>query len=378
MNVVADSTSMGSPFSRIEDLIDDARNGRMFVLVDDEGRENEGDLIVPAEFATPEAINFMARHGRGLVCLALSPDRATKLELEPMQRRNVKRFDTAFTVSIEATDGVSTGISASDRAHTIHTAIDPRSTATDITAPGHVFPIVARDGGVLVRAGHTEAAVDVARLAGLEPAGVICEIMNDDGSMARRDDLIAYCQKHGLKIGTIADLIAYRRRVDRVVERVLERDFESRWGGSFRMIVYVNTADGTEHAALVKGNLGGDAPVLVRMHRVNPLIDIMGDTTTGRGDELHRAMELIGEEGRGVVVVIRAARPDSLSTLLEGHEIEPDESGGALRAYGTGAQILLDLGIREMVLLSNSERIVVGLGGFGLSIAGRRPIKGGD
>lgn len=378
MNVVADSTSMDSPFSPIEDLIDDARNGRMFVLVDDEGRENEGDLIVPAEFATPEAINFMARHGRGLVCLALSPDRATKLELEPMQRRNVKRFDTAFTVSIEATDGVSTGISASDRAHTIHTAIDPRSTATDITTPGHVFPVVARDGGVLVRAGHTEAAVDVARLAGLEPAGVICEIMNDDGSMARRDDLIAYCQKHGLKIGTIADLIAYRRRVDRVVERVLERDFESRWGGSFRMIVYVNTADGTEHAALVKGNLGGDAPVLVRMHRVNPLIDIMGDTTTGRGDELHRAMELIAEEGRGVVVVIRAARPDSLSTLLEGHEIEPDESGGALRAYGTGAQILLDLGIREMVLLSNSERIVVGLGGFGLSIAGRRPIKGGD
>ena len=378
MNVVADSTSMDSPFSRIEDLIDDARNGRMFVLVDDEGRENEGDLIVPAEFATPEAINFMARHGRGLVCLALSPDRATKLELEPMQRRNVKRFDTAFTVSIEATDGVSTGISASDRAHTIHTAIDPRSTATDITTPGHVFPVVARDGGVLVRAGHTEAAVDVARLAGLEPAGVICEIMNDDGSMARRDDLIAYCQKHGLKIGTIADLIAYRRRVDRVVERVLERDFESRWGGSFRMIVYVNTADGTEHAALVKGNLDGDAPALVRMHRVNPLIDIMGDTTTGRGDELHRAMELIGEEGRGVVVVIRAARPDSLSTLLEGHEIEPDESGGALRAYGTGAQILLDLGIREMVLLSNSERIVVGLGGFGLSIAGRRPIKGGD
>ena len=378
MNVVADSTSMDSPFSPIEDLIDDARNGRMFVLVDDEGRENEGDLIVPAEFATPEAINFMARHGRGLVCLALSPDRATKLELEPMQRRNVKRFDTAFTVSIEATDGVSTGISASDRAHTIHTAIDPRSTATDITTPGHVFPVVARDGGVLVRAGHTEAAVDVARLAGLEPAGVICEIMNDDGSMARRDDLIAYCQKYGLKIGTIADLIAYRRRVDRVVERVLERDFESRWGGSFRMIVYVNTADGTEHAALVKGNLGGDAPVLVRMHRVNPLIDIMGDTTTGRGDELHRAMELIAEEGRGVVVVIRAARPDSLSTLLEGHEIEPDESGGALRAYGTGAQILLDLGIREMVLLSNSERIVVGLGGFGLSIAGRRPIKGGD
>jgi 3,4-dihydroxy 2-butanone 4-phosphate synthase/GTP cyclohydrolase II len=378
MNVVADSTSMDSPFSRIEDLIDDARNGRMFVLVDDEGRENEGDLIVPAEFATPEAINFMARHGRGLVCLALSPDRATKLELEPMQRRNVKRFDTAFTVSIEATDGVSTGISASDRDHTIHTAIDPRSTATDITTPGHVFPVVARDGGVLVRAGHTEAAVDVARLAGLEPAGVICEIMNDDGSMARRDDLIAYCQKHGLKIGTIADLIAYRRRVDRVVERLLERDFESRWGGNFRMIVYVNTADGTEHAALVKGNLGGDAPVLVRMHRVNPLIDIMGDTATGRGDELHRAMELIAEEGRGVVVVIRAARPDSLSTLLEGHEIEPDESGGALRAYGTGAQILLDLGIREMVLLSNSERIVVGLGGFGLSIAGRRPIEGGD
>ncbi len=378
MSVVADSASMESPFSPVEDLIQDARNGRLFVLVDDEGRENEGDLIVPAEFATPEAINFMARYGRGLVCLALSPDRARDLELEPMQRRNVKRFDTAFTVSIEATEGVSTGISASDRAHTIHTAIDPRSSAADITTPGHVFPVVAREGGVLVRAGHTEAAVDIARLAGLAPAGVICEIMNDDGTMARRDDLIAYCQQHGLKIGTIADLIAYRRRADRVIEKLLERDFESRWGGAFRMVVYVNTADGTEHAALVKGDVASEGPVLVRMHRVNPLIDIMGDTTTGRGDELHRAMELIAEEGRGVVVVIRAARTDSLSTLLEGREIDPGESGGALRAYGTGAQILLDLGIREMELLSNSERTVVGLDGFGLSIAGRRPIEGGD
>ena len=365
----------GPPFASIEEIIDDARNGRLCVLVDDEGRENEGDLIVPAELVTPEAINFMARYGRGLICLALSAERTAKLALEPMQRRNDKRINTAFTVSIEAKEGVSTGISASDRARTIHTAIDPRSSADDITTPGHVFPVVARDGGVLVRAGHTEAAVDIARLAGLAPAGVICEIMNDDGTMARRDDLLAYCQRHALKIGTIADLISYRRRKDRVVERRLEHELVSRWGGRFRMIVYVNSVDGTEHAALVKGELGGEAPVLVRMHRVNPLIDLFGDTAAGPGHELHRAMEMIDAAGRGVVVAIREARPDALSTLIQGDEIDAGERGGALRAYGVGAQILLDLGVREMVLLSNSERTVVGLDGFGLTIVGRRPIR---
>ena len=305
-----------SVFASIEEIIDEARRGRVFVLVDDERRENEGDLVIPAAKASAETINFMARFGRGLICLALTRARAAELRLEPMQRRNVKRFDTAFTVSIEAKEGVSTGISAADRAHTIRTAIDPGSGADDLTTPGHVFPVVARDGGVLVRAGHTEAAVDIARLAGLEPAGVICEILNDDGTMARRDDLVDYCCRHRLRIGTIAALIAYRRRRDHVVERRLERDLDSRWGGRFRMVLYVNTVDYAEHLALVKGEISGQAPVLVRMHRVNPLNDLLGETGGGRSHELHTAMEMIGRAGRGVVVLICDSRPTSLSQLL--------------------------------------------------------------
>jgi 3,4-dihydroxy 2-butanone 4-phosphate synthase/GTP cyclohydrolase II len=363
-----------SVFASIEEIIDEARRGRVFVLVDDERRENEGDLVIPAAKASAETINFMARFGRGLICLALSDARAAELRLEPMQRRNVKRFDTAFTVSIEAREGVSTGISAADRAHTIRTAIEPGSVADDLTTPGHVFPVVARDGGVLVRAGHTEAAVDIARLAGLAPAGVICEIMNDDGTMARRDDLVAFCRRHHLRIGTIAELIAYRRRRDHVVERRLERDLDSRWGGRFRMVLYVNTVDYAEHLALVKGEISGRAPVLVRMHRVNPLSDLLGETGGGRSHELHTAMEMIGRAGRGVAVLIRDSRPTSLSRLLEGGDVDPAEHEGALRAYGVGAQILRDLGVSEMVLLSNSEQTIVGLKGFDLTIAGRRPI----
>src|SRR5690242_13528881 len=250
----------------IEAIIDEARNGRMFVLVDDEDRENEGDLIIPAQMATPDAINFMATHGRGLICLALTAQRVGALGLQPMSRTNRSRMETAFTTSIEAREGVTTGISAADRARTVSVAIDASKGPDDVVSPGHVFPLVAREGGVLVRAGHTEAAVDIARLAGLNPSGVICEIMNDDGSMARRDDLIRFSQFHNLKVGTIADLIAYRRRYDRIIARTLETDFESRYGGRFKMIVYTNTAAYAEHIALVKGAVAGEEPVLVRMH----------------------------------------------------------------------------------------------------------------
>ena len=276
-----------------EEIIEEARNGRMFILVDDEDRENEGDLVIPAQMATPEAINFMAKHGRGLICLALTPDRVGELGLELMARRNETRHETAFTISIEARDGVTTGISAPDRAHTIATAIDPTKGREDIVTPGHIFPLVARDGGVLVRTGHTEAAVDLARLAGLNPSGVICEIMNDDGSMARRDDLIAFAQHHGLKIATISDLVAYRRRYDRIVERQVETTLVSRFGGEFQMAIYVNKVAYAEHIALWKGDLAGDGPALVRMHALNVLDDVLGDAASGKGGELQTAMRMI-------------------------------------------------------------------------------------
>src|SRR5205085_2667451 len=248
--------------SPIEDVIEEARNGRMFILVDDQDREDEGDLVIPAQMATPAVINFMAKHGRGLICLALTRQRVEQLKLPLMPQQNASRLRTAFTVSIEAREGVTTGISAPDRARTVATAIDPSTGPGDIETPGHIFPLMARDGGVLVRTGHTEAAVDIARLAGLNPSGVICEIMNDDGTMARRNDLIAFAQRHGLKIGTIADLIAYRRRHDRIVERALECDFDSRWGGRFRMHVYINRVAHAEHIALVKGDVTTPEPVL--------------------------------------------------------------------------------------------------------------------
>jgi 3,4-dihydroxy 2-butanone 4-phosphate synthase/GTP cyclohydrolase II len=365
--------------SPIEDVIEDARNGRMFILVDDEDRENEGDLVIPAQMATPEAINFMAMYGRGLICLALTGERVRELGLPMMARKNEARHSTAFTVSIEAREGISTGISAPDRAHTIATAIDPQKSAGDIVSPGHVFPLAARDGGVLVRAGHTEAAVDIARLAGLTPAGVICEVMNDDGTMARRDDLVAFAQRHGLKMATIADLIAYRRRCDRIIERQLEAEIDSVFGGRFNMAVYVNTVAYAEHIALWKGDPAADGPVLVRMHALNVLDDVLGDSASGKVGELQSAMRMIGEAGRGVVVLIREPSPTSLSDRLKAKLGHTDGASGELRDYGVGAQILLDLGVRNMILLSNSHRTVVGLEeGYGLSIVEERPIPHHD
>jgi 3,4-dihydroxy 2-butanone 4-phosphate synthase/GTP cyclohydrolase II len=368
-------TTFSEIVSAPEEIIEEARNGRMFILVDDEGRENEGDLIIPAQMATPEAINFMAKYGRGLICLAMTAERIKQLGLPLMARRNESRHETAFTVSIEAREGITTGISAPDRAHTVAVAVDPSKGAGDIVSPGHVFPLVARDGGVLVRTGHTEAAVDIARLAGLNPAGVICEIMKDDGTMARRDDLIAFAQHHGLKIATIADLIAYRRHNDHIVERTVETSFTSRFGGEFNMAIYVNRVSYAEHVALWKGDpQSGDEPPLVRMHALNVLDDVLGDETGGKAGELQHSMEIIGREGRGVVVLIREPSPKSLSETLRARIGEPTKASGELRDYGVGAQILLDLGVRRMILLSNTQHTVVGLEGYGLEIIDQRPI----
>ena len=348
----------------------------MFILVDDEDRENEGDLVIPAEMATPEAVNFMAKHGRGLICLAMGRRRLEELGLPLMPQSNASRHQTAFTVSIEAREGVTTGISAADRARTIAVAIDATSGRDDLTTPGHVFPLMARDGGVLVRAGHTEAAIDISRLAGLKPSGVICEIMNDDGTMARMPDLVKFAQFHGLKIGTIADLIAHRRRTETIVERRLETEFVSRHGGRWRLCIYVNTASYAEHVALVMGDITRGAPVPVRMHALNVLEDVLGDMTMGRSGELAGAMEMIGREGRGVVVLIREPRPDSLTERLKARlgEVPVRKPGAELRDYGVGAQILLDLGVREMVLLTNRPKTVIGLDGYGLTITDTRPI----
>ena len=364
--------------SPIDEIIEQARNGRMIILVDDQNRENEGDLIVPAQMATPDAINFMAKHGRGLICLALTRERVEQLGLTLMAKRNESRHQTAFTVSIEAKEGVSTGISVADRAHTIAVAIDPAKGRDDIASPGHIFPLVAQDGGVLVRAGHTESAVDLARLAGLTAAGVVCEIMNDDGTMARMPDLVKFAQYHGIKVATIAGLIAHRLRCDRVVRLVAETQLHSRHGGEFRMMVYVNTVAYAEHVALVQGDVSTPEPVLVRMHALNVLDDVLGDSTSGRGGELQAAMRMIGRAGRGVVVLLREARPTGLSEQVSaGLGKPPAEEKGVsrnLRQYGVGAQILLDLGIRDMILLSNTKRTIVGLDGFGLTVVDQRPI----
>ena len=349
-----------------EELIDEARNGRMFILVDDEDRENEGDLVIPAQMATPEKINFMARHGRGLICLAMTRARIDQLGLDLMSRANGTRHETAFTVSIEARDGVTTGISAADRARTIAVAIDASKDKSEIVTPGHVFPLVARDGGVLVRAGHTEAAVDVSRLAGLNPSGVICEIMNEDGTMARLDDLVAFAQLHNLRIGTIRDLIAYRRRHDHFVEKVSESPLASDYGGDWRVLVYRNKVDGSENLVLQKGRVTPGTPTLVRVHAVSLFDDMLGRSGP-RKRTLQRAMGEIGREGAGVIVLIGDnGRPIS-QQIAPGAEMD-------LRAYGVGAQILADMGVHEMVLLSNSHHTLVALDGYGLSIVGERAI----
>jgi len=356
-----------------EEILDDARNGKMFILVDDEDRENEGDLIIPAQMATPDAINFMARFGRGLICLAMTEERCRTLGLPLMPQQNSSRHGTAFTYSIEAKEGVTTGISASDRAHSVAVAIDPSKSKDDIATPGHVFPLMAREGGVLVRAGHTEAAVDVSRLAGLLPAGVICEIMNDDGTMARMPDLVAFAQHHGLKVGTIADLIAYRRRTEKIVRREIETEFHSQYGGDWRMVVYVNTVAYAEHVALVKGRIEADTPTLVRMHALNVLDDLLHDAESGKGEILHSAMEAIGQEGSGVIVLIREPHQTALSRRVRARlEGRPDD--GRLVDYGVGAQILLDLGVRDMILLSNTQRNIIALDGYGLRVIEQRNI----
>jgi len=361
-----------------EEIIDSARNGRMFILVDDEDRENEGDLIVPAQMATPEVINFMARHGRGLICLAMTKERVDQLGLPLMSRSNGTRHETAFTVSIEARDGVTTGISAGDRARTVAVAIDAAKGPEHIVTPGHVFPLVAREGGVLVRAGHTEAAVDVARLAGLNPSGVICEILNPDGTMARLGDLIPYAQHHGLRIGTIRDLIAYRRRHDHLVERRAEMDFASQWGGDWRLTSYRNKVGGAEVVALIKGRIDPDAPTLVRMHVHSPLSDIFAEASD-RSGMLGHAMEAIAEAGSGVVVVLRSPAPDLVACIIRARQEGREEDGGrsmAVREYGIGAQVLTDLGIHRILLLSNSDTNYVGLDGYGIEIVGHRPLLG--
>ncbi|MBU6444638.1 MAG: 3,4-dihydroxy-2-butanone-4-phosphate synthase [Alphaproteobacteria bacterium] len=361
--------------SRIEDVIEDARNGRMFILMDADDRENEGDLVIPAQMCTPEAVNFMAKHGRGLICLSITQDRAGQLKIPMMTQVNGAQHQTAFTVSIEAKEGVSTGISAHDRAHTIAVAIDSTKGPDDIVMPGHVFPLVARHGGTLVRAGHTEAAVDIARLAGLYPAGVICEIMNDDGTMARLPDLVQFAQHHGLKIGTIADLIAYRRRYDHFVERAVDTTFPSHHGGDWKMMVYVNTLEYGEHIALVKGDITTPEPVLVRMHALNIFSDVLGYKEYDEG-VLPEAMRIIAREGRGVVVLLRQAKPTFVSdTVLR--RVSEDVERRRVKEYGVGAQILLDLGVKDMILLTDTpEKKAVALDGYGLNIVGTHAIRG--
>ncbi|MBC7800946.1 MAG: 3,4-dihydroxy-2-butanone-4-phosphate synthase [Gemmatimonadaceae bacterium] len=354
------------------DLIEEARAGRMFMLVDDEDRENEGDLVIPAQFATADAINFMARHARGLICLALTRARVEQLGLPLMSQSNNTRHETAFTVSIEAREGVTTGISAADRARTVAVAINSEAGRDAIVTPGHVFPLMAREGGTLVRAGHTEAAVDLARLAGLVPAGVICEIMNDDGTMARLPDLVSFAQHHNLKLGTIADLIAHRRRTERLVRRVQQGTIHHAEGGAWTLSVYANTVDYAEHLVLTKGDLATSQPAMVRMHAVDLMTDMLGGP---HGSPLLGSMRMIAAEGRGAVVLIRDTRPTSMSERV-GSMTADAAPERFLRDYGIGAQILLDLGVRDMILLSNHHRTVVGLEGYGLNIVEQRAIEG--
>ncbi len=351
--------------SPIEDIIEDARNGRMFILVDHEDRENEGDLIIPAQMATPDAINFMATHGRGLICLTMTGEQVERLGIPMMTTTNASRHETPFTVSIEAREGVTTGISAHDRARTVAVAINPQVRPQDIATPGHVFPLRARAGGVLVRAGHTEAATDISRLAGLNPSGVICEIMKDDGTMARLPDLVEFARKHNLKIGTISDLIAYRRRHDNLVRESDVRPVTSEYGGDWMLRIFTDETRGAEHIVLTKGDISDGKPVLVRMHCINPLEDLLA-LTPGRAHQVPDAMEIIAKEGRGAIVLLRDTEM----------KMENPDGAQTLRQYGLGAQILGALGISEIELLTNSPAPkLIGLEGYGLSITGTRPLK---
>lgn len=373
--------------STIREAIDDIKMGKMIILVDDEDRENEGDLCMAAEHVTPEAINFMAKHGRGLICLSLSNELADKLELPLMVRDNRSRFGTAFTVSIEARRGVTTGISASDRATTIRTAVADETTADDLVSPGHVFPIRARKGGVLVRTGQTEGSVDLSRLAGLKPAGVICEVMKDDGTMARMPDLEIFAREHNLKIVTIADLIDFRLRTERLVRRAATATLPTRYGGTFKIIVYENDVDPMKHVALVKGDIQPDDEVLVRVHSECLTGDTFGSERCDCGDQLQAAMKMVAEEGKGVIVYMhQEGRGIGLVNKIKAYELQEHgrdtveaniELGFKedLRDYGIGAQILVDLGVRKMRLMTNNPKKIVGLQAYGLSITGRVPIE---
>ena len=365
--------------SSTAEIVEDMLNGRMVILVDAEHRENEGDLVIPAQMATPDAVNFMAKHGRGLICLTLMQTRAQELGLEFMVRTKSARERTAFTQSIEAREGVSTGISAHDRARTIATAIDATKGANDLVSPGHVFPLVAREGGVLIRAGHTEASVDLARLAGLYPAAVICEIMNEDGTMARMPDLIPFAQRHGLKIGTIEDLIAYRLKHDRLVKQVARTQVDTSLGGTFDLRVFTTTVEPVEHLALVKGDISpSGGPVLVRVHAVNVLGDLLG--IAGDHGAVAKSIRAIEREGRGVIVLIRDLGPKSVSEWV-GRRSKADAGEKAARGrrqveIGVGSQILRELGVADMVLLTNApDDVYVGLEAYGLRIVGTRAIE---
>ena len=360
-----------------EAIIDEARNGRMFILVDDDDRENEGDLVIPGQMATPDAINFMARHGRGLICLALTKDRAETLGLQPMVNNNRSRNETAFTVSIEAREGISTGISAADRARTIAVAIDATHGPDALVSPGHVFPLIARPGGSLVRAGHTEAGVDIARLAGLNPSAVICEIMRDDGRMARLDDLMDFARTHGLKIGTIRDLIAYRLKKDHMVERAASTAFKANSGVEWQAQVFRDKSSGEEQLALVHGALDVTRPVLVRMHSLDLFADVLGEAGA-RSGLLQSSMRMIEAEGSGVIVALHAAAAGSLSRSADLRSGKLPEGGAEFRSYGIGAQILSALGIHEMILLTNTHHSPVALSGYGLEIVEERPIEWGN
>ena len=355
--------------SSIEEVVEDASNGKIFILVDNEDRENEGDLCVLGEFASSEAINFMAKYGRGLICLSLPRSQSEKLGLSLMERRNEGRFETAFTVSIEARQGVTTGISAADRALTIKTAIHPNASNNEITTPGHVFPLIAKDGGTLIRSGHTEAVIDIAKLAKSNLSGVICEIMKDNGETARLPDLIKFSKKHNIKIASISDLISYRRKNEVFVKRVSESILDSKFGGVWRIIVFKNIIDNSEHMALVKGVIDSNSSVLVRVHALDLLSDVLGDQYSNRnGSELSTAMETIALNKNGVIILIRDTSPESLSKKITKSINKSNLDNDQLRDYGVGAQILSDLGVKEMTILSNSQKTAIGLDGFGLTI----------
>jgi 3,4-dihydroxy 2-butanone 4-phosphate synthase/GTP cyclohydrolase II len=375
-----------SPFSSIEDALEDIREGKMVVVCDDEDRENEGDLTLAAQFATPEAINFMAKEGRGLICLALTPERCDELGLDLMAAKNEARFETAFTKTIEAREGVTTGISAHDRAHTIQVAIDPGSSPRDVVQPGHIFPLKAKDGGVLERTGQTEAAVDLARLAGLNPSGVICEIMNDDGTMARVPDLARYCERHGLKMITVADLVSYRRRHDKLIERVVETSLPTDFG-DFTAVGFRSLVDDKHHVAMVKGEVDGMEDVLVRVHSECLTGDVFHSQRCDCGQQLEDALRQIEEEGRGVLLYLaQEGRGIGLLNKLRAYKLQEQgldtvdanlELGlpADLRDYGIGAQILVDLGLSSIRLLTNNPKKIIGLEGYGLRVSDQLPIE---